>query len=247
MRDRATTILNGGILIGLVLVALDSLVVAHFEVEAALALVRYTPPLTLLVGVVLNLGPILAEYVLGGLLVALACWGAAGRLDRVVVAGFCAAVVFFLSNALFDKAATWSPARMVACAGGAVVAAVLLSKLIDRDLIDVNAPSAVLILGILIASTALISDPALRQSVAMPYVPPERVELEGVVEPLIGYVLDVDQSGQWTTIMTESSREVVVVPSTTVMSRTVCTLEPHTDTTPRWPVVPASASSAESC
>ncbi|NHN56947.1 hypothetical protein G9U51_14340 [Calidifontibacter sp. DB0510] len=87
------SIINKGLLLAAVLVVLDTLLVSHYQPATALALLRSTPPLTLLTGVLLNLGPVLITaatiaYLTRGasavaqdrISTAVSCFGGAGLL-----------------------------------------------------------------------------------------------------------------------------------------------------------------------
>ncbi len=55
---------------------------------------------------------------------------------------------------------------------------------------------------------------------------------------VVGYVLDVDENGRWTAILTESERNVLVVPSSTVETRSICVSKGDiVRHTPRHPVI----------
>lgn len=62
--------------------------------------------------------------------------------------------------------------------------------------------------------TAILSD--------APWLPPERIKVAGEALPSVGYI--VGDSEGWTTILKQDTRLLNRVRSTTIESRTVCTL-----------------------
>jgi hypothetical protein len=71
------------------------------------------------------------------------------------------------------------------------------------------------------------------------WLPTERLEIQngGTNAIVTGYVLDVDSSGQWTTILLERDRTILIVQSGSIKSRSVCSLTPNSQNDrPIWTV-----------
>lgn len=218
----------------------DVLIVSHFQPPTAIALLRYTPPLTLLLGAFVNIVPVLLQPVLV-VLVCLVFWNLLGDRGSAAVGYFVFALFLYVVAAtLLPSQSLPSQSRMAVLIilGGALFAAhqnagsVLKSvqRLFYRFPSDVVKWASKVVFGVGLFSWFAVClgvvgegfSEVWRSSVQQPYVPAELIDVAGEPQPVVGYVIDVDNSGQWTTILIESDRTVRIFPSEDILRREVC-------------------------
>lgn len=234
-RASRASIINRGLLIATFLAVLNVTMVCHYRPESVLAVLRFTPVVTLFAGVLSNLLPWLIPT-LSIASFALAVWAFLVRdpstgLSRGLVAGlFYVVGLFFVDSALLPSTALVVGAVIVAIAVIAVVN--YAQERWDQDWSNLSA-LVFAVVSLTVGIGPLIENPQLRSAVSSPFVPIEELTLRGQ-EPFAGYVLDVDPSGQWTTVMLESDRSVQVVSSPTLVERTPCRPDHSPDGLPEY-------------
>ncbi len=249
-RGPAPALINRPVVVGLVLLAGDVLLISRYQPSTALTILRYTPPLTLLAGVVINVMPLLLMSLAVALWTLAVVHGLGGKdPSRSVTRLFGAVVTYAAALTLLDTA-LYFPIHWGVVGVAAWVLASFMGQT-DRgyNLSGFLSPIAA-VAGLALVVLALGLSPYLRESLARPFIPTERIELkaDGVKESLVGYVLDVDQSGRWTTLMDDAGRAVQIVPSDSIGGRRLCSLPGQTAYTPYFPLVrPASGGAIEPC
>lgn len=161
--------------------------------------------------------------------------------------GLGAVTVYVVGNAFLDQNLTPEPiialgAVVVACSITGVITYLVQSRSSTAN----ETPNETLLtfLTLILAATSVVatlsSNEELRIAVARPYIPAEQIQIHksnGGERQVVGYVLDVDPSGQWTTILRDVDRTIVILNSETIASRTVCRPAGVTVPQPRWPIV----------
>ncbi len=224
------SIFNRGLLLGLALVAVNALIVSHFQPPTALALLRNTPPLTLLTSTMLNLGPIAAQV---WMVYSLITGGVAfAREDgtRGLSAVLTAAGIWITSMFLVDRdvaLAGWPLALLVL----AVLIGSYVAHTVNRKWAE-NGDLSVLALGTISVMLAValwgsgqnLDD--VKQRLERPYLPTEVLTLggdeDGQSRTIVGYVLE--SSSQWASVLLEHERTVAIVRSAEIEERRVCAL-----------------------
>jgi len=230
------SLVNKSLLLATALVVADTFVVAHYQPATALALLRTTPPLTLLTGVMLNLAPVLLTLGVWWY----ACWGAVAVADRdaeQTLVRYGKSLLCLLLGALVvdeGQQVPWWGIGLVVVAGWAI--GQWTSERVDRDdeswgLITVMGAVAVFVA----LAQPTFKDRATLDAVARPFLPVERIEIlteeaPGTADPQapatqyeVGYVLQADEV--WTTVMRHRDRSIRYVRSALVHGRTSCLAE----------------------
>lgn len=249
-RGPAPALINRPVVVGLVLLAGDVLLISRYQPSTALTILRYTPPLTLLAGVVINVMPLLLMSLAVGLWTLAVVDGVGGsNPSRSVTRLFAALGTYGSALALLDTALDF-PIHWAVVGLAVWVLAIGMGQT-ERgfNLSGLLTPLAALA-GLTLVVLALTLSPYLRESLARPFLPAERIELssDGVDSSLVGYVLDVDQSGRWTTLMDDAGRAIQIVSSDSIDGRRLCNLPGQSSYIPYFPLVqPASAAAVEPC
>lgn len=233
---------NKGLLLGLTILALDVLAVSHFQPTVALSILRSSPPLSVLVGAMVNLLPPIA-FTLSTALIAMCTLSVARHRTQQALGEFAATIaVLFTGWAFLDHAlmpSIWTVAGVWLVSALGAVGVHLLQERSDgsQDIAGVFRLFVVLVAGL-----NLLTSPSVRESLARPYLPSEELAIAAVDGQVttIGYVLDVDQSGQWTTILTEQERQITIIASENLLERSVCALAGQGKYEPLQPVIDAA-------
>ncbi len=232
------SIVNRGLILALMLVVADIALVAHYQPTVMLGVLQHTSLIPLFTGVVVNLAPAL---------VAAAFWFCLGMMianlmsldpHRAVTYAAWTISTLVISGAFFDASVVpsfWGVFVLALIAAAAYAVHIRIdAKSEDDDVVP-----TILRLGMVLFVLATIgSAPDIRERAAAPFQPAETLELTGEEKPVVGFVLDVDPSGQWTTLLRESDRQLLVVPSESLTSRTPCELEHQGTIQPSGPWVP---------
>lgn len=231
-RNVRGSIINKGLLLAAVLVVIDTLLVSHYQPATALALLRSTPPLTLLTGVLLNLGPVLMNVAIIVYLVRGASAIAQYRISTAVSCYGAAGLLAVFATYLVDDDALISPFVLLPLAAAMGVGGYVLSRGHEDN--AESAPPLAVIIGLAVFLGYVIThdvEPALTR----PYLPAERIEITdmGTKRTIseVGYVVDADRS--WSTIMREDDRSIIYVRTTDLRSREVCLLPSDRPVRPR--------------
>lgn len=237
------SVLNRGLLISLVLIVLDTLLVSHYQPQTALALMRYTPPVALFTGVLTNLLPIILPA-LFWLTAGLGVFAAARGEERGAFSYLSGSVVIFLIGALFIDSRVLPGGWVLAITLFAAFSVYGIARWLERRDSSTEILFAMIFFVLIVfIGGQLWESQELRTRLATPFLPSERISFAngGSASPEItGYVLDVDQSGHWTTLLLEAERTVVIVPTSSITARSVCSLT-ATSFSPQWAVTPVGA------
>lgn len=247
-RNLRGSLVNKGLLVALGLVALDCLVVAHYQPASALAILRYTPPVPLFTGVLVNVTPAVLPTIImatlsrsavsfaasspqkgsSQLIQAVALWGASFLILSAPQIGtwWLYGVLIFVGFAL--NLASWHWA----------------SELVDAEGNSILTPILTLLLVVTVVGS-LLSSKELRTQLAKPYLPAENISIKNQSSPVSGYVLDVND--QWTTILDEKTRRVEILKTDSVTGRAICTTQIDKGLSPRVPLVTPAKASLPSC
>lgn len=234
------SLINKGLLLAMCLVAMDCLLVAHYQPEVALTLLRWTPPVALLEGALINLMPVVVPVIVGVAVVRAAMQLAgvgdgnarsATALSSLMTAG----ALYVLSQLLLPEGLL----RMGWMLAGVIVAILGLLSSEGRPRLATG-------LGVLAVSMALVgalttvanawgSDAhVLQTQLARPWAPAEILTWKEGNAPTVGYVLTL--SDGWVTILEEGSRKVVMRPASDLVGREVCNV--GSPVVPRVLIVP---------
>lgn len=249
-RNTRGSTINRGLILAALLVALDVMLVAHLQQPATLAILRYTPPVTLFTGVLVNLAPVLLPAAVFGLAALALSSAAQGRASRAAELAAVAIIIVVLGYIFLDESLTPSPWFWLWLAVGSLVVGGIY-RWQSWFTVDGTLFSAfVLMVGLSMVINNLAENQELRNQLSRPYIPAEIISLQGEagMRKFTGYVLDLDQSGAWTTILVDQDRSVIIVRSESVTSRTVCPPEGVEIPTPRWTIIePQHVASIEHC
>jgi hypothetical protein len=181
--------------------------VSRFNEATAYALLAHGSPLAIIGGSVMGLVPI--ELVVLSLALVVWCWNAPAGSRATV--RWITPVVVLPVVAFVPVDALLSVGGVAALIGGSM----WWSKR-EGESVRFNWPVA-LLGGALVASilTLLGAD--------KPWLPAEEVRVHGH-HAVVGYVLD--GSERWTTLMIDSTRRVMIVPTNEITNRSLCTLSP---------------------
>lgn len=225
------------------LVTVDVLLVAKLQQPSALAILQYTPPVTLFTGVLVNLLAVLLVPGVIVLITATALAAVRGDFSKALSAIIGAVLLYAAGAILLDRSVLVDPFLMVIFAMVGLCL-ILLFYIIGRTRswsID-GGPAALLVVVIGLAALGLmLGRDEVRVAISRPYLPAERLELSDTADAsgptLIGYVLDSSDDGHWTTILREDTREIVLIRSDSIASRLVCRPAGITNPTPWWSIV----------
>ncbi len=241
-RNSRSSIINRGLILALLLTAMDVLLVAHLQQSSALAILRFTPPVSLFTGVFVNLASAVFFPIVIGLLTLGVIYALQQRVTRAFSFILGAFLFYGVGNVFLDESLTPGLGFWFV---GIAVAFVLVgvgSYLVKRFEVsdDLSGLSVfVFFLGLACLVTVVSSNDDLRAALARPYISAEEITVKQGADDskLVGYVLDVDVSGQWTTLLLEHDRTIRIIASDSIAMRTVCrpaTLSvPH----PRWSII----------
>ncbi|AKU18198.1 hypothetical protein [Luteipulveratus mongoliensis] len=228
------SLINKGLLLAASLIVIDTLLVSHYQPATALALLRSTPTMSLLTGVLLNMGPVLINVGIVASLIRSV--GAAAKSEDVAALtyGGVALGLLFLAGFVVDESMLIRWYLMVAIVVPGLTAAYFARKSADED--DLPGLVHAVALGIGLACVAVyLSTDTVRQSVMHPYLPPERIVFSPSTSEQssteIGYVLSTDNA--WATIMRERDRSIIYRPVDTLVSRDACLLPQDEPVKPR--------------
>ena len=225
-RNVRRSVLNLGLLLAAFLTVTDVLLVSHYQPATALSILRYTPPLSLLLGVLTNLLPLLLPI----LALATASLSityffsmkistAMSWLGRAIL--FCGAALLLVDRDLYPW--RW---YLLALVGLVIVIILSVMSLRGGDSGTSAFLNFMVVSGALLLIPTLFTSSRLPVAVAQPFLGPEIVSLDDRdsidATTLVAYVLD-EQSG-WTTLLLERNRVVHVVKSSEILSRTPCYL-----------------------
>ncbi|EMQ97345.1 hypothetical protein [Paeniglutamicibacter gangotriensis] len=239
-RNSKGAILNRGLLLGLALLGLSALVMSDFQPQVALTILRHSPWMTVLVGTLVNLMPLvvpvagLVFLVLGAMKM---CTSEYSDGAFKMLASF---LLFVAGWLVIDRNLILSPTLMIPIFGVTTIISVVIGAKCGYS------ESVEQLAGIVVLSTFAISllflfgNPAVPNSMARPYVAAEEINtVTGTDEParLIGYVLDVDPSGRWTTVLLEGNRQIEILESSNIVERTVCEPTSTSKYKPWWPLL----------
>jgi hypothetical protein len=229
-------LINRPVVFGFLLLSVDVLLVSRYQPGTAMAILTSTAPLSLLAGVAINVLPLAMStivLVLWTLSIASALQGT--EPSKAVSRAAAAVGLYLVAVVALDPRLYPSPGWGEVGLALFAVALLVGRKTEGRGLLDFLTPLAVIV-GLALAGASLASNEDLRAALDRPYLPVEQIDL-GPGRSVVGYVLEVGQSGQWTTILVEQTRAVSVVPSAEVLHREACLLPGQQSYRPRLPLV----------
>lgn len=236
------TWVNRGLMVAIALAAADTVLIAKIQSSSALAIVRHSSLLTLALGVSINIAPTLLQAVVLACAFLIAAnaehnpqfawkrfeYGIGATVALVLLVPESALIVsiwLLFALPLIGFAVAWAMER-------------------GRVGISIDQQTLFVVIGVL-AIFSVVASPGARDQLMKPWLPPERVELQAKPD-FIGYVLDVDQSGDWTTLLRDSNRQVEVVHSESILSRTPCILSKEASK-PSWVLGDSPKNSEPAC
>jgi hypothetical protein len=190
-----------------VLVVVRVMRVAAFDPATAAALVRESGTLEIVLGVLVTSFP---PLLLGGIvcLLMLAVVNRESGSVRDLAFGAALAGLLLLTVVL--------PWTSLIAYSIALVAVIVLARLLQW-----SGEFIVLLMSVVLIVL----------TVSEVWLPPEEILLEGGTDT-VGYVLSVEP--EWTTILEEADRSILLVPSEDVISRKVCNLESQSEAPTIW-------------
>lgn len=211
------SVINRGLVLAATLVVIDTLVVSHYQPGTALTLLRHTPPLALLTGVLLNLGPLILNTSILVLFVA-AVVGARNPGTAITRMGT-AMALWFLSSFVVDASHQLPFWWLMVAAIGSIGLSVALYQL-DEDKAQVGQALA-LVLAFAVIGT-YVPTKLWETAITRPYLPAETIDVDmhGSVDTVSGYVLGADSG--WVTIMLDRDRSILQVRTDHVLARRLC-------------------------
>jgi len=108
-RNSRSSIINRGLILALLLTAMDVLLVAHLEQSSALAILRFTPPVSLFTGVFVNLASAVLFPIVIGLLTLGVIYALQRRLSRAFSFILGAFLFYAVGNVFLDESLTPDP------------------------------------------------------------------------------------------------------------------------------------------
>lgn len=231
-----TSIINKGLLLALILVVFEALLMAHYQGAAALAILRYTPPVALFTGVTANLLPLALPLMF---LAGSAATGSAASAMRFTKAVSLAAATLacWVCMELFVDRALRPPLWVMLLVGVISLGAGFITYLWPEHLTSTTGgavlePVVVALMAVLVLGQAS-SNPDLRRAVSTPFLPSERVTTT-TGATTTAYVLD--SSSEWTTLLIDSTRTIEIVRTKDVIRREVCSVLGPGVVHPAWAV-----------
>lgn len=242
-RNTKGSVLNRSLLLALTLVTVDVLLVAKLQQPSALAILQYTPPVTLFTGVLVNL---LAVLLVPGVVVLATMSALAavkGDSPKAIGDAVGATLLYTAGSILLDREVLINP-LLVAVISVTATSAALAVFAIGRARswsIDSGFVSVMLATIAITVIVSMLGRDEVRVAVSRPYLPAERIEVgdnDGSHDRTeIGYILDASDDGHWTTILREQTREILLVRSDLIVSRVVCRPAGISSPTPWWTIV----------
>lgn len=235
-RNSKASLVNRSLLIGLALLAIDALIVSDFQPQVALAILRESPWMAVLVGTLLNLLPIIVP-VLGTTLLMFSAMKlcSADFRDGItkLVQSF---LVFAVAWLTLDQKLVWSPSVMLCVFVGVLIVGLIVgSKWGYSDFVEQF--SGIIMLFTFVAAIALtLANSAVSGALARPYASAEifTVGSGNDTEQVVGYALSIDPSGQWTTLLVEEDRRLQFFSSENIRDRELCEPGEQARFTPWW-------------
>lgn len=246
-RDTRGSILNRSLLLALILVAIDVLLVARLQQPSALAILQYTPPVTLFTGVLVNLLAVLIIPAVIMLLTVAAIAAAQGDFSKASSSAIGAILLYAGGAILLDRSVLMNPAIMAMLAMVGLLAILVFHTVGRARSWSIDRSFAALIIGAigLVALGLTLGRDEVRIAISRPYLPAERLELNAppsADESIeIGYVLNSSDDGHWTTVLSDDTREIWVVRSDSIVSRVICRPEGISSSNPWWSIVDTPA------
>lgn len=236
-RNLKTALINRGLILGLALLAIDALIVSDFQPQVALAVLRESPWMAVLVGTLLNLLPVIVPVVGTSLLVfgAMKLCSREG-FDGIVKLGQ-SFFVFAVAWLTLDRNLVWSPNVMIPVFGGVFILGIVVGYRWGYSSATEEFTGMIMILTFLCAIGIALANSAVSGALTRPYASAEVFTIQSAgkqTEQVVGYALSVDSSGQWTTILTEEGGHIEHVSSQSVLAREICEPGPRAQFTPWW-------------
>lgn len=191
------------------IVLVEVLQAARWQITSALAILASAPLSTVVIGSLVQVVPVAITPAA----VIASSWCAAEY-----TAGRRALVLFVVALNLSIVALVVAPWWLVPAYAGVVGLGELRFRRADRGLRAAGKEATRDRLDFVYAYTLLVLIPVMLLTSA-PWMPAERLTLQNG-STLVGYVLDV--GAQWTSVLTDSDRQVIRVPSNQLAGRQIC-------------------------
>lgn len=241
------SLINRSLMLALTLVAMDCLLVAHYQASVALAVARWTPPVTLFAGVLINLSPIVVPALIIVIAARTVVLLAQGESARGISA--LAWVLLLVAVGLtFVPRQTMFPLWIYPMPFLVLLAVEAARHKEFSGLQRLIAAGVALVLSIVGISGVVTTVNSgwgtdgshLQRALARPFAAPEALQWRGTDAPTVGYVLQVD--GGWVVVLEESPRQILVRPASDLIARHVCSLGSPSEGGPFLPLVPVQES-----
>lgn len=238
-RNSKTSLINRGLVLGLALLAIDALIVSDFQPQVALAVLRESPWMAVLVGTLLNLLPVIVPVLGATLLVSGALKLCSGEGNEGIVRLGQSFLVFAVAWSTLDRNLVWSPNIMIPVFGATIIVSLFVGHKWGYSEAVEQFTGMFMVITLLSAIGLAFANSAVSGAIARPYASAEVFTLqtaENRREDLIGYALSVDPSGPWTTLLTEEGRRIEHVLSQNIVDREICDPGGQAQFTPWWTI-----------
>lgn len=235
------SVINRGLLIAVVLVVAEALLMAHYQGASALAILRYTPPVSLFTGVVANLLPLaLPLAMMAAFAASVTAWSASKTSTSISL--LLATVLMWAASMVFVDEHVRPPVWVFLLLGVLGIAALLLTHTFPLLLVTESGGAALAPVLVALSTVIVIGQipnrPEVARAISTPFLPAERITMADR-HTETAYVLDT--SNEWTTLLVESTRQIKIVRSNAVTAREVCSVLGTGTVKPAWAITKSSS------